>query len=164
MHSSHNWRLIFSSYIKELAERVVSLERASGATPYTPIAHGLTADFNTYSPSPDFLGPDGRKRSHSAVDGSQNLGSSAEQLQTFAKGYTPNMSSAAQDGANYRSDFDPSQGMSGDVGSLGGEPIDEYVGSVRSTKLRLTQATATTVRCTLTFPSYRTPKIKPSSR
>ena len=104
----------------------MSLERASGAVPYTPTAHGITTtDFNAYSPSPDFLESETRKRTHSMADGSQGFGSGAEQLQSYAKGYTPNMSSAASDSAFYRGAFDPSQGMSGDIGSLGSEPIDE---------------------------------------
>ena len=60
------------------------------------------------------------------VDGSQGFGNGAEQLQSFAKGYTPSMSSVAQDGAFYRGGFDPSQGLAGDLANLGGEPIDEY--------------------------------------
>ena len=72
------------------------------------------------------------------AEGSQGLGGGAEQLQNYAKGYTPSMSSAAQDGAFYRGTFDPSQGMSGDIGSLGNEPIDEYVKSSPSSALLLT--------------------------
>ncbi len=118
--------LIARSYIKELAERVVSLERASSTNNYTPSAHGLPiADFNAYSPSPDFMGPESRKRTHSMVDGSQGFGQAAEQLQSFAKGYTPSMGTG-QDGTFYRGGYDPSQSLTTDIGSLGGEPIDEY--------------------------------------
>lgn len=59
------------------------------------------------------------------TDGGHGFGSGAEQLQNYAKGYIPNMSSAPPDGTFYRSTFDPSQGMSGDISSLGAEPIDE---------------------------------------
>lgn len=114
------------SYIKELAERVVSLERASGTLPYTHAAGGMPmADFNAYSPSNEFMGSEPRKRTHSMADGSQGFGSAAEQLQTYAKGYTPNMSSTAPEGPFFRGAFDPSQSMGGDISSLGGEPIDE---------------------------------------
>ncbi len=114
------------SYIKELAERVVSLERASGAATYTPAAQGMPmTDFNAYSPSSDFIGSETRKRAHSMADGGQGFASGAEQLQNYAKGYTPTMSSAQPDGTFYRGTFDPSQGMSGDISSLGVEPIDE---------------------------------------
>ena len=60
------------------------------------------------------------------VEGAQGFGNGAEQLQSFAKGFTPSMSSVAQAGGFYRGGFDPSQGLAGDIGSLGGEPIDEY--------------------------------------
>lgn len=59
------------------------------------------------------------------ADGSQGFGNGAEQLQNYAKGYTPNMSSAQPDGTFYRGAFDPSQGLTGDASILGVEPIDE---------------------------------------
>ena len=60
------------------------------------------------------------------VEGAQGFGNGAEQLQGFAKGYTPSMTSVTQDGAFYRGAFDPSQSLAGDIESLGSEPIDEY--------------------------------------
>ena len=94
------------------------------------------------------------------AEGSQGLESGAEQLQNFAKGYTPSMSSVVQDGTFYRGTFDPSQGMSGDIGSLGGEPIDEYVKDLLSVGPWLTRGTAITARCTPIFLSCQILKIK----
>lgn len=114
------------SYIKELAERVHLLENRTGVDS-SPFQQGFP-DVNAYSPSPDFLSSENRKRTHSTAEASQAFPDGPEQLQQFAKGYMPSISSAAgQEGQFPYSIADPSRSLSVDLAQLGTEPIDEFV-------------------------------------
>lgn len=117
-------------YIKELAERVNMLEYRSGAVPpdmqFSTPNHGLTSQDDAFSPQPEFMGPNAKKRTHSVAEGSQEYLLGQEQLQAFTRGYSSTSNSdfiregiASRGGgpSQYRT-FDHAQNLSGDMSGL----------------------------------------------
>ena len=105
------------SYIKELAERVQVLEHQS-SIPFQP-GPTFPADVNAYSPSPDFMGSESRKRTHSMTEGTQN----------FGPGFTPNMTSSSAQMPDstfvFPGGMDPMRNMGNEVEGVEAEGVDE---------------------------------------
>ena len=114
------------SYIKDLAERVQMLEHRNENPQQTP---GFSYDLNAYSPSPDYMGSDPRKRTHSMTEGANAVTPGSEHIQNFGKGYTPNMTCSnplIPDAAYaFPEGFDPLRNASNDMDGLSSSSFDE---------------------------------------